>query len=96
MPGKGMVWHVLQNYFNFVSDSTEWTGADILFDTARNGGKTEVRFTHAGLTPLEECFTVCRDAWGFYIRTSLHDLITNGTGEPNMKDKLSENNPVQE
>jgi hypothetical protein len=95
MPGKRMVWHVLQNYFNFVSDSTEWTGTDILFDTAMNGDKTEVRFTHVGLTSLEECFTVCRDAWGFYIRTSLHDLITKGTGEPNKKDQLSENNPVQ-
>ena len=95
LPGKRIVWHVLQNYFNFVSDATEWTDTDIAFDIARNGDKTEVRFTHVGLNPLEECFTVCRDAWGFYIRTSLHDLIATGTGEPNKKDKLSENNPVQ-
>jgi hypothetical protein len=95
LPGKRIVWHVLQNYFNFVSDATEWTDTEIAFDIARNGEETEVRFTHVGLNPLEECFTVCRDAWGFYIRTSLHDLIATGTGEPNKKDKLSENNPVQ-
>lgn len=95
VPGKKIVWHVLQNYFNFVKDPTEWTGTDIVFEISNKGDKTEFRFTHVGLKPSEECYGVCHDAWGFYIRTSLHDLIVKGEGQPNKKDKLSDNNPVQ-
>lgn len=95
VPGKKIAWHVLQNYFNFVKNSTEWTGTDIVFEIAKKGDKTEFTFTHVGLNPAEECYGVCSDAWGFYIKTSLHDLITKGQGEPNKKDTLSENNPVQ-
>jgi hypothetical protein len=84
-----------QNYFNFVKDSTEWTGTDVVFEISEKGDKTALHFTHVGLMPSEECYTVCHDAWGFYIKTSLHDLIAKGNGEPNKKDKLSENNPVQ-
>lgn len=95
VPGKKIVWHVLQNYFNFIKDTTEWTGTDIVFEISKTGKHTEYRFTHVGLKPSEECYSVCHDAWGFYIKKSLHGLITNGQGEPNKKDKLSENNPVQ-
>jgi hypothetical protein len=95
VPGKKIVWHVLQNYFNFIKDTTEWTGTDIVFEISRKGDKTEFSFTHVGLNPAEECYSVCHDAWGFYIKTSLHDLIAKGKGEPNKKDRLSEKNPVQ-
>jgi hypothetical protein len=57
VPGKKVVWHVLQNYFNFVKDMTEWTGTDIVFEIAKKGDKTELRFTHVGLKPSEECTT---------------------------------------
>ena len=53
------------------------------FEIARKGDKTEVRFTHFGLVPAYECFNVCSDAWGKYIRGSLRDLITTGKGQPN-------------
>ena len=95
VPGKKITWHVLQNYFNFIKDTTEWTGTDIVFEISEKGDKTEFLFIHVGLKPAEECYEVCSNAWGFYIGTSLHDLIAKGEGEPNKKDKLSENNPVQ-
>lgn len=95
VPGKKVVWHVLQNYLNFVKDPTEWTGTDIVFEVMPEGDKTTLRFTHVGLNPAEECYGVCHDAWGFYIKKSLHDLITMGNGEPNRKDVLSKNNPAQ-
>ena len=83
--GKRIVWHVLQNYFNFVKNSGEWTNTDIVFEISKRDDKTEVHFTHVGLNPAEECFDVCSDAWGTYIKTSLRDLITKGKGAPNKK-----------
>ncbi|SMO79371.1 SRPBCC family protein [Fodinibius sediminis] len=85
MPGKKVVWHVLQNYFSFVEEQTEWTGIDVVFDIARKGDQTEIRFTHVGLVPENECHDVCTDAWDTYINHSLFDLITKGKGDPTLK-----------
>ena len=83
VPGKKVVWHVLHNYFNFVKDEKEWRGTDIVFEIANKGDQTEVHFTHVGLSPADECYDVCSDAWGTYITRSLRDLITTGKGQPN-------------
>ena len=88
VPGKRVVWHVLSNYFNFVQDKTEWTGTDVVFDISKNGDKTEVRFTHVGLVPAYECYNICSDAWGLYVKGSLRDLITTGKGQPNPNEGL--------
>lgn len=82
-PGKKVVWHVLSNDFNFTKERTEWTGTDIVFDIARKGDKTEIRFTHIGLVPDCECYGACSEGWGFYINGSLRDLIATGSGAPN-------------
>src|SRR5262245_24531070 len=37
VPDRKVVWHVLQNYFSFVKDTTEWTNTDIVFEIARKG-----------------------------------------------------------
>ena len=86
VPGKRVAWHVLDGYLGFTEDKTEWTGTDIVFDITQEGGKTEVRFTHLGLTPEFECFENCSNAWAFYIKGSLQDLITSGQGQPNPKE----------
>jgi Activator of Hsp90 ATPase homolog 1-like protein len=85
-PNKKVVWHVLDNYFNFTQDKTEWKGTDVVFEIARKGDKTEVNFTHVGLVPAYECYNVCSDAWGSYISGSLRSLITTGKGKPNTKE----------
>lgn len=82
-PGKRVVWHVLDNYFNFTKDKKEWTGTDVIFDISRKGNKTEVRFTHAGLVPAYECYDVCSNAWTSYVTGSLRNLIATGKGQPN-------------
>jgi hypothetical protein len=79
IPGKKVVWRVVDGSINFVKDKTEWTGTTITFDIAKRGQKTEVRFTHVGLNPKIECFEGCSDAWGSYIKGSLRDLIVGGT-----------------
>lgn len=87
LPGKKVVWHVLQNDFSFVEDKTEWNGTDVVFEISRKGDKTEVLFTHVGLVPDYECHDVCTDAWSTYINHSLFDLITEGKGDPTLKDR---------
>jgi hypothetical protein len=78
VPGKKVVWLVLDGRLNFVEDKREWTGTTITFDIAKKGDQTEVRFTHAGLVPERECFTACSSAWGYYINGSLRSLIAAG------------------
>jgi hypothetical protein len=87
VPGKKVVWHVLDNYFNFTEDKSEWKGTNISFDISRKGDKTEVRFAHLGLVPEYECFDVCSNAWGSYINASLRSLIETGKGKPNQKEE---------
>jgi Activator of Hsp90 ATPase homolog 1-like protein len=83
VPGKKVVWHVLDSHINFVKDKAEWDGTDIVFEITKQHGKTELRFTHVGLLPAIECYGKCSGAWGFYINDSLRSLITTGKGDPN-------------
>jgi hypothetical protein len=83
VPGKRVVWHILDAYLDFVKDKTEWNGTDVVFDISKKDGNTEVRFTHKGLVPAFECYGDCSNAWGFYINGSLKKLIAKGRGSPN-------------
>jgi hypothetical protein len=85
VPGKKLVYEVLDNQFNFIEDKTEWIGTKLIFDVSAEGDKTKVKFTHEGLVPQYECYKVCNDAWSNYINNSLYKLITTGKGEPNPK-----------
>lgn len=88
-PGSKVAWHVEQNHFSFTRDDTEWTGTDIVFDIAERDGRTEVRFTHVGLVPEYECYDVCSDGWGTYIKGSLRSLIVSGEGQPNVGEPMN-------
>jgi len=90
VPGERVVWHILNNYFNFTADTTEWKGTDVIFEIARKGGKTEVRVTHDGLVPEYECYDVCSAGWTTYINGSLRSLIETGKGQPNVGEPMNE------
>ena len=87
IPDKKVVWHVLDNDFDFTQDKDEWKDTKVIFELSRKGHKTEIRFTHQGLVPEYECFHVCSNAWASYIHGSLRSLITTGTGRPNQREK---------
>ena len=89
VPNKKIVWSVLDNYFKFTKDKSEWKGTKIIFDIAEKDNKTEMRFTHQGLVPAYECYEICRDAWTGYIQKSLRNFITAGKGQPNATGKPS-------
>ena len=87
VPDKKVVWLVLDNYFKFTKDKSEWKGTKIIFDITQKDNKTQVRFTHQGLVPEYECYDICKNAWTKYIQVSLYNLITTGKGQPNATGK---------
>jgi regulatory protein YycH of two-component signal transduction system YycFG len=82
VPGRRIVWHVLDADLTFVSDKSEWKGTDIVFEIARKGAKTEVRFTHRGLVPAYECYEQCSNAWAALVEGNLRKLIVTGQVQP--------------
>ena len=86
LPARKVVWFVLDNYFSFTDDKTEWKNTRVIFDISQKDGKTQLSVTHLGLLPEYECFNVCQDAWTTYIQKSLRSLIETGRGNPNPKE----------
>jgi hypothetical protein len=95
VPDQKVVWHVVDNDFNFIKDKAEWIGNDLVFEIARQGDQTEVRFTQVGLVPAYECYDVCSDAWGTYIKGSLRNLITQGQGQPNQNEEIADKHGIE-
>ncbi len=83
VPEQKMVWQVLDNYFNFTTDKTEWINTKVSFEINKKDDKTQVVFTHIGLVPAYECYDICFDAWTGYVNGSLRGLIETGKGQPN-------------
>ncbi len=83
VPEQKVVWLVLDNYFNFIKDQSEWKNTKIVFEISKKAEKTQIHFTHLGLVPEYECFDICFNAWTQYIQDSLKNLITTGKGQPN-------------
>ncbi len=86
IPGVRVVWQVEDAELTFVDDRTEWIGTEIRFDITGRDGKTELRFSHLGLTPDIECFDACSNAWGSYVNGSLRKLITERASAPATRD----------
>ena len=84
VPGRKVVWRVLDSDLSYIQDRTEWNDTKISFDISRRDGKTEVRFAHIGLVPGEECYDSCSNAWGALINSNLRKLITTGIDQPNL------------
>ena len=80
VPGRRVVWHVIEGELNFIADKTEWVGTDIIFDIAETDGKTEIRFTHRGLKPDAECYEACSSGWTGLVTGSLRQLIETRQG----------------
>ncbi len=81
VPGKKVVWLVVDSQLNFIKEKNEWNGTKIIFEIVKKGDKTQIHFTHVGLVSKHECYDACSGAWSFIIKNSLRSLITTGKGQ---------------
>jgi uncharacterized protein YndB with AHSA1/START domain len=86
VPNKKVVWLVTDGELSFTGDKSEWKNTKIIFEIEKKDKKTELRFTHEGLTPEKECFDDCSEGWSHYLQ-SLQQLIKTGKGNPDKKEK---------
>jgi len=80
IPKKKVVWLITDSKLDFLEKKDEWTGTKVSFDISTKGNKTELVFTHEGLTPEIECYNACAPAWSQYLQNKLLPLIANGKG----------------
>lgn len=73
---KKIAWLVTESKLNFLKKTDEWTCSKLIFELEQQGNKTQVTFTHQGLTPEIECFDSCAPAWTMYIQQKLLPLLS--------------------
>ncbi|HTF18420.1 MAG TPA: SRPBCC domain-containing protein [Chryseolinea sp.] len=77
VPNKKVVWLVTDSDLTFIEKNDEWTGTKVIFEISKKGDKTELKFTHEGLTPEVECYDSCAPSWTQYLQNKLLPLINS-------------------
>jgi len=63
--------------------SDEWINSNLIFNLKGNKEEgTELSFTHEGLNESLQCYEICHDAWGHFLKKSLKDYVETGKGDP--------------
>lgn len=62
----------------------EWTNTKMIFELLPAGDKTLLHFTHDGLSPEKECYTMCEKGWTMIIKDWLFHFITHGEASDEM------------
>lgn len=79
IPEKKVVWLVTESKLDWIKNDThEWTNTKMIFDITTQGDRTILRFTHEGLVPKKECYTMCQQGWTMVIKDWLFNFITEG------------------
>lgn len=81
MPDKKIVWLVTDSNLNWITgDQHEWTNTKMIFEITAKRDKTLIHFTHEGLLPEKECYSMCEQGWNLVIKDRLFNFIANGKG----------------
>lgn len=83
IPNRKIVWDVVDAYVDIpeLNDKTEWIGTKIIWEISPIDMGCELKFTHIGLTPDIECYTICENGWNNFLQ-SLIAYTTTGAGTP--------------
>ena len=85
IPDKKIVWLVTDSTLYWLQkDKQEWTNTKMIFEITNDGNKTILHFTHEGLTPEMECYSMCEKGWSMIIKSWLLHFITYGTPSPEL------------
>lgn len=78
VPNKKAAWKVTDCYLPWFNDKKEWNNTEVVFELSEENGKTRIDFTHIGLVPEIECYTVCEKGWDGHVTESLVKFINEG------------------
>lgn len=76
IPDRRVVWLITESELTFLEKTDEWVGTKVIFEISEKDGKTQLVFTHEGLTPEIECYDSCAPAWSTYLQEKLLPLIS--------------------
>jgi hypothetical protein len=80
VPNEKVVWLVTDSTLHWLqNDKHEWTNTKMIFEITPKGNETLLRFTHDGLDPDKECYSMCQQGWSLIIKEWLFHFITVGT-----------------
>ena len=82
MPDKKIVWLVTDCNLGWINDKKEWKNNEMIWSLTEKDQKTQIDFTHKGMTPASECYESCKPGWTHHIKDSLLKLIDDGVGFP--------------
>ena len=77
IPDEKLVWLITESDFTFIEKADEWTGTKLVFEISEKDGKTQLIFTHAGLTPEVECYDACAPAWSQYLKEKFLPFVNS-------------------
>ncbi len=66
-----------------IENPEEWLNTILQFTISEENGKTIIVFTHIGLGPELQCYTICKAGWQHYLLGSLQRYLTGKGGQPN-------------
>jgi uncharacterized protein YndB with AHSA1/START domain len=85
IPSQKVQWKCVDH--NHIDDTLtkpdEWVNTRITFDLqdGKNGG-TDLSFTHEGLNESLQCYDICHERWGHFLKISLKGYVETGQGDP--------------
>ena len=79
IPDRKVVWLVTESTLHWLQkDKHEWKNTKMIFDITRKGDRTILHFTHEGLVPEKECYSLCHEGWNMVIKDYLFNYISKG------------------
>jgi hypothetical protein len=82
VPGKKVVWKVIDCNLDWINNKKEWNGTEVVFEISKKKNATQIDFTHVGLVPGVECYEDCEVGWTGHVTKSLVKFINEGKGMP--------------